>query len=435
MAIDLVKSEGLLACLEHEVSSSLPTWLQQLQAEQKQAFLEKGLPTRRNEFWKYTDVTYLAKESYVPSSVVETAMFRALAQERRLSDTPTICAVFVNGHFCASLSDLNLLPAGVVLCSLKQAIKQHADLVQKALVQSTLASRYPFVQLNLAMLDDGLFIYIPKNTAVHPVIQCLYLMTGADAVVNTLRNIVIADESSEASLLEEYVAVDAARYLTNVVTDVQLAANAKFQHYKIQDEGEQATHIAQVMVNQLKDSRLKSVNLAVGSRMDREDVQVNLREQGAECSVNGFYALDRDGLHVDNHLQIDHMSTHGVSDMVYKGILNKKSHAVFNGMVYVHPLAQKTQAHQVNHNLLLSKEAAIDTKPEFEIYADDVKCMHGDTVGQLDNEALFYLQSRGIAREEGLRLLAQAFSSEVIDKVDVVAVAERMRKLLKEKGL
>jgi Fe-S cluster assembly protein SufD len=177
------------------------------------------------------------------------------------------------------------------------------------------------------------------------------------------------------------------------------------------------------------------VCLASGGRMVREDVQVNLRESGAECSVNGFYVLDQDGQHVDNHAQIDHMATHGTSDMVYKGILNKKSHGVFNGMVYVHPLAQKTKAHQANHNLLLSRDAAIETKPEFEIYADDVKCVHGDTVGQLDTEALFYLRSRGIDKMEAMRLLAQAFSAEVIDRVDVPVIAARMQRILKESGL
>lgn len=407
-------------------------WLQALQKQQNQAFIQRGLPTRREEAWKYTDVTFLAEKKF-RAGLLPKENYAARVNERRLKGTESLLLVFINGNFVANLSDLRLLPKEVMLCNIQQALKVQPALVQKYLTFDTDAQSYPFASLNMALMTDGVFLYVPKNIVLDLPIHLLFLSANQDDFVSSPRNIIVADKSSQVTVLEEYSCLASKMYFTNAVTEIHAEDNAQIQYYKIQNEGlRQVTHIAKTSVNQRKDSQVKTVTLSTGGQVARDDLQVSLHEKGAECSVNGFYALHEDGQHRDNHIWIDHIATHGTSDMVYKGILEKKSQSVFNGMVYVHPDAQKTLAHQANHNLMLSADAIVNTKPEFEIYADDVKCAHGDTVGQLDAEALFFLRSRGIEEKAALKILAQAFAAEVLERVTNPAIAQHMQKVLDE---
>jgi Fe-S cluster assembly protein SufD len=332
-----------------------------------------------------------------------------------------------------SLSDLQLLPEGVILCSFKQALQQHAELVKAHFTTNLNLASHPFASLNAALVSDGVFLYLPKNTIVEAAIQIVYLNTEDNHFMTCPRNMIIAGENSEVMLLEEHVAHHAEKYFTNVVTDIHAEAGAKVQYHKIQDDSPRATHIAQLFINQSRDSMVTAHSLLVGSRMGREDVFVSLNASGAESNVNGFYCLTHDGQHIDNHIHIDHVAAHGTSNMIYKGVLDKKSRAVFNGKIYVHKDAQKTQSYQANHNLLLSADAEVDTKPEFEIYADDVKCAHGDTVGQLDQDALFYLRSRGIEHTLAMKLLTYAFAADVMNAIAHPQIKQRMIELLNEK--
>jgi Fe-S cluster assembly protein SufD len=421
----------LATCIDAQQAEQ--PWLRELQAVQGQAFLERGIPSRREEFWKYTDVSFLGKRNFnLASQKINPEEFAEFADLQRIKNSANIFIVLVNGNFVEKLSDTRHLPHEVKLCSMSEALKNQVDLIRPYLSDMANVDRHPFLSLNLALMHDGVFLYIPKNMSVPVPIHLLYINTENNSVTNP-RNLIIADENSEATLLEDYSTPHTANYFTNVVTTIHTASHARINYHKIQDESSEATHIADTFINQKKSSTVKYTALATGSRLARENIFVALNETGAECSVNGFYNLNHDNQHIDNHIQIDHAAPHGTSDMMYKGILDKNSHGVFNGKIYVHPGAQKTLSRQANHNLLLSADAAIDTKPEFEIYADDVKCSHGDTVGQLQTESLFYLRSRGIDRHTALKLLAYAFAADVMKRINNPAIAQRMNKLLNEK--
>ncbi|MDR3478206.1 MAG: Fe-S cluster assembly protein SufD [Gammaproteobacteria bacterium] len=417
-------------CLTEQ--SAEQDWLRAFQKQQGAAFLTRGFPSRREELWKYTDVSYLEKQALTKARFDQAETLPAIVKKHRLKNTDSLSVVFVNGHFAPLLSDLGLLPATAILCSLQEALTAHAELVKSYLMMPVNLERHPFSYLNTALLSDGLFLQVPKNIQIKAPIHVLYLNVNANQAVACPRNLIIAEEGSNVTLLEEHVSAGAEQYFSNIQTDIHTSPNAEVNYYKIQNEGLQTTHIAQTFIHQQQDSRVKMVSLEVGAHLARDDVYVNLNERGAECSINGFYALNHDDQHIDNHIQIDHVAPHGTSLMMYKGILDKKTHAVFNGKIFVHAGAQKTQSNQANHNLLLSNSAQVDTKPEFEIYADDVKCAHGDTVGQLDTESLFYLRSRGIEKDAALKLLTRAFADDVMSRITHTAIAQYMTELLSE---
>ncbi len=408
-------------------------WLRELQQTLAQDFLQRGIPSRREEEWKYTDMSFLAKECFTKSSTLRSVVSPAIVAGHRLKNIESIFIVLVNGHFVESLSDMRLLPDSVTLCSMKQALQHHAELVKAHLTRNLNLQKHPFASLNAAMLAEGVFLHVPKKTVIAAPIHILYLHGEENNIVTCPRNMIIADEHAQVTLLEEHSAYGAVTYFTNVVTDIHAEAGAKVHYHKIQNDAAKATHIAQIFVNQQQDSLVETHSLALGSKLGREDVFVNIKARGAHSNINGFYCLTQDDQHIDNHVHVDHAASHGTSNMVYKGVLDKKSRAVFNGKIYVHKGAQKTQSYQANHNLLLSTQAEVDTKPEFEIYADDVKCAHGDTVGQLDMDSLFYLRSRGIEKQAAMKLLTYAFAADVMNKMTHTQIKQRMTILLNEK--
>jgi Fe-S cluster assembly protein SufD len=407
-------------------------WLHDLQKAELNAFIAAGLPTRKDERWKYTDMSFLEKKAFTRSAVIHTSKVETITSIKRLQKSESIFIVLINGHFSAKLSKTGHVPAGVVLCSIRKALETHPDLVKKHLMKE--GKPYSsFASLNMALMTDGVFLYIPKNLSIDLPVHFLYLNAHQNHFVSSPRNIIIAEANSHAVILEEHHAQEAENYFSNIVTDIHAQENAQIYYHKIQAEDFQSTHISQIYVQQQKDSVVKLCVLAVGGNVAREDVYVHLTEPGAQSSVNGFYVLNTDEQHLDNHIQIDHIAPHGSSEMMYKGVLDKKTHAVFNGKILVHPEAQKTHSHQANHNLILSPHASVDTKPELEIYADDVKCSHGDTVGQLDVESLFYLRSRGLDKHTALKLLTYAFAAEVMDRINHPEIKQRMIDLLNEK--
>jgi Fe-S cluster assembly protein SufD len=402
-----------------------------LQQEKWQAFLQQEIPSRHDEKWKYTDVTFLKTQNFKDASYQYDQDIVEKVAAERLENTDSILVVFINGFFSPQLSTHHTLPEGVIIGNIQQALVTHAAMLT-ACWEQTATTANPFASLNMALMGDGLFLYVPPHTTISVPIHVLYLQAKQSQARIFPRNLIIASENSQVTLLEEYGSFEAQHYFTNAVTDIFAGVNAKVYYHKIQNEDLQATHIAQVSITQQQDSVVKTCGLSLGSRLARENWLVALEARGAENSVNGFYCLHQDGQHIDNYLHIDHIAPQGRSDMLYKGVVNKKSRAVFNGKILVHQEAQKTVAYQANHTLLLATDAEVNAKPELEIYADDVKCVHGNTVGQLDTEALFYLRSRGIEKNMALKLLTHAFAAEVMERVMHPAICQRMAEKINE---
>ena len=285
---------------------------------------------------------------------------------------------FVNGRFSNELSDLSFLPNEVVFRA------------------------------------DEFFLHIPKNCHVPEPIHLLYLNTQNSSI----SNLILADENSHVMLIEEHTSNTTDHYEITVNTKIEAEKNARVNYYKIQTDSLAATHTAHLLVQQKQDSTVTTFFVDQGGQTTQENTKIHLNERGAACQLNGLYRLNHNDQSVTNHIHVDHAAAHGTSSMIYKGILDKKSRALFHGKVHVKPDAQQINAHQANHNLLLSADAEVSAKPELEIYADDVKCTHGATVGQLDAEALFYLRSRGIEKESAEKLLIQAFAAEMLDKIE-----------------
>jgi Fe-S cluster assembly protein SufD len=391
-----------------------------------QAFLKNKLPTRREERWKYTDLSFLTDQSFSLAPRIGANSLQKVIGQHRLN-SENILLVVVNGYFMPTLSDLAKLPAGVVVCDRKEALQKHAALCQTPMLETSL---YPFAELNAAMSEDGLFLYVPEQCQVSLPIHLLNIATGEEEFIANPYYQIVLGKNSSLVMAEEHIALLDQAYFMNRVTTVQLQAGAKLEHNKIQQEGRQAMHMAHTFIYQQQNSHATFTNFSFGSAFARDELVVKLNGTGAECHTGGFYYVCADNQYIDHHVDIDHVAPRTNSDMLYKGILDKKSKAVFNGRLHVSKNAQKILAYQANHNLLLSKEAEVYSKPELEIYADDVKCKHGASTGQINQEAIFYLRSRGISQAEAVGMLLQGFSDDVFKRVSQPCIVERVREAL-----
>ncbi|WP_086481007.1 Fe-S cluster assembly protein SufD [Oceanospirillum sanctuarii] len=395
-----------------------PGWLTDLRQGAVEQFAVLGLPHARLENWKYTDVKALAKRSF---TLPKAADAEALANEKSLG-LNAIRLVFVDGVFSESASTLGNLPAGVQVLPLAK----NANAAKPVLGQVAAANFSGFTALNLAAFQDGVLIDLAANAVLEQPVYLQFVATEQENPVLVQPRILIkAGTHAQATIVEHYAGSEESANLTNVVTEVDLADGANITHYKLQQESTKQYHIASLHVEQKRDSRFTSHNVCLGGKLARQDIQVELSGEGAEVNLNGLY-LGNGRQHLDNHTLVNHNAPHTNSNEDYKGILNDRSRGVFNGRAVVHKDAQKIEAHQSNANLLLSDKAEIDTKPELEIYADDVKCSHGSTTGQLDENALFALRSRGIGEEMARGLLTLAFANEVIDRIEISAVHDRI---------
>ena len=402
-------------------------WLARLRRAALDRFAERGLPGPRDEDWKYTSVAAIAKRPFaIPVSAgvvdVDTAAFA-------LAGVASHRLVFVDGRYAPSLSQIGRLPAGVTLENLAQTLERAPDALEPVLGDD----RYQtvFGALNAAFMADGVDLRLPRGTVVSEPIQALFVCTAPDAAIHP-RNIVVAGEGARATLIEHYVGVDAAAGLTNAITQLFVAADASVAHDKVQQEPARALHVGGIHAAQSRGSRLESHSIALGAALARNDITTSFDAEGCEAELNGLF-LVRGRQHVDHHTRIDHAEPHGTSREYYKGIVDDAARGVFNGKVIVHPGAQKTNAQLSNHNLLLSKSAEVDTKPELSIDADDVKCTHGATVGQLDDTAMFDLRSRGIDEAMARALLTYAFAHDVIERVRVAPLRAMLERVLVER--
>ena len=404
-----------------------PAWLIALRQEAFARFQELGFPNRHHEEWRFTPVTPITEAIFEIAQ--EASDFKAV--ENAL---PKLGAgsrlVFVNGIYSAELSHVTALPKGVVVTTLTEALQAFPEQIESALGQFAITAKQAFVALNTAFLQEGAVILLPRNVVVKDPIHLLYVtVAGETATVSYPRTLVVAKENSQATLTESYVGVGTGTTFTNAVTEIVLAENAVIDHYKLQQETSSAYHIALMQIALARSSNFSSHNIAIGGSLVRNEANAVLGGEGIECTLNGLYLADDRQL-IDNHTAIDHAMPHCNSHELYKGILNGNGRGVFNGKIFVREDAQKTDAKQTNQTLLLSREAQINTKPQLEIFADDVRCTHGATVGQLNAEALFYLRSRGIGEEEARSLLIYAFASDVIDRVQIPALRDHIHRLL-----
>jgi Fe-S cluster assembly protein SufD len=410
-------------------------WLSRMRESAMTRFEQLGFPTTREEEWKYTNTQPVARTQFEPvfkDSQTAPKVDAEQLESLLYKEAGKYQLVFVNGIYRPELSPFTEVAASSDLFAidLAEALQEGGEGTEVARAQLARTADYnesAFAALNTAFLTSGAFISIPKNKRVESPIHLLFLTDSrALKTVSFPRVLIVGEEGSEATIIESYAALhDDAVYLTDAVVEIVLAANARLEYYKVQDEGPRSFHIATTKASLGRNSSFDATTITMGAALSRHDIAVTFDEEGAECWVDGLYIVGT-GQHADTHSVIDHRRAHCTSHQLYKGILDGKSRAVFNGKVFVREGAQKTDATQTNRNLLLSDEARVDTKPQLEIFADDVKCAHGATVGQLEEEELFYLISRGLHPELARNLLTYGFAEEVISKINIESIKTQL---------
>ncbi|HEY3302845.1 MAG TPA: Fe-S cluster assembly protein SufD [Candidatus Binatia bacterium] len=392
-------------------------------------FAALGFPTTRDEEWKYTSVAPIVKIPFAPGG--ENGVGGKQIDE--LGEAADNRLVFVNGHFSVKLSRLGKLPSGVVASSLAAAMSDCREKVEPHWARHADYQDHSFVALNTALMDDGALLFVPERAVVLAPIHFLFISTAADeATANHPRSLIVLEKGSQATVLESYLSFDRTVYFSNAVTEIAVGEGAALDHYKVQLESEKAFHVATHQAQLDRAANFTSHSIALGGALARNDVNAALDGEGGDCTLNGLY-LTYAQQHIDNHTRIDHVKPQCASRELYKGIMGGKSRGVFNGKIYVHKTAEKTDARQTNKNLLLSEEAWIDTKPQLEIYNNDVKCSHGSTIGQLDEDALFYLRARGIDPKAAIGLLTRGFAADITGRIKSAPIARWIEKLLTEK--
>jgi Fe-S cluster assembly protein SufD len=395
-------------------SSREPGWIAGIRRAGMERFRETGFPTVREDAWKYTNVAPFTKVPYQLPSGDRTSFARPLP----LPAAAGVQIVFVNGRYAPELSSVGLLTGGLEVASLAEAIASRPEAVEPHLAKIVREGN-AFAQLNSAFLEDGVFVRIPAGTTLSDPIHLVFLSEPAfGPTVSHPRNLVIAEAGSQASVVETFLGTAGEPYFTNAVTEIVLGDGAVLDFSKLEREGDAAFHVATTAVTLGRNSNFTSHSISIGGALARNDLNVRLDAEGADCTLNGLFLGNGTQL-LDNHTLIDHAMPHGTSRELYKGILDGKSRGIFHGKIIVRPDAQKTDAMQTNKNLLLSRESLVNSEPALEIFADDVKCRHGSTIGQLDAAAMFYLRSRGIGEDEARSLLVYAFASDVASRIRV----------------
>jgi Fe-S cluster assembly protein SufD len=413
-----------------EAEPQPPAWLWPLRKAGRARFAELGFPTVHDEDWRFTNIAPLARWPLRPAMDSADEAAKAALEKYIFAHLPGPRLVFVNGHFHSALSSVGKLPGGARIASLADALATDSAFIEQQLGRLALPDDNSFAALNQAFFRDGGFVHIPAKQTVGEPIQLIFVSTAShNGDTIQPRNLIIAGDGSKATVIESYLAADAAAYFTNAVTEIVAADNAVVEHVKFQDESPEAFHLATIAGTLGRTSSVNVHSFALGAKLSRNNIRAKLAGEGLECILNGLY-LTRGEQLADHHMIVEHAQPNCASHEYFNGILDDKSKGVFHGRIYVHPLAQKTDAKQTNKNLLLSDDATADTKPQLEIYADDVKCTHGATVGQLNNEAIFYLRSRGLGKDTARRMLIHAFAGEIIARVKHDAVREQLDKVI-----
>lgn len=414
-----------------ENETKQPSWVFPLRKAGIARFAELGFPTINDEDWRFTNVSPIAKLPFQP--VFETSrdgLTRDSLSNFTFSSLPGARLVFVNGHYVDDLSSPGQTQPGVKISSLAAALSTEPTLLEKHLARYAISQDNAFTSLNTAYFQDGAFIHVSAGKIVESPIHLLFISSGRETgATSSPRNLIIAEKAAQVTVLESYVSLGDAAYFTNAVTEIVGGEGAVIEHCKFQDESASAFHIAAIHAQLARDCNLAAHSIATGARLSRNNIRTSLAGEGVNVVLNGLYSTKLDQL-ADHHMVVDHAQPHCKSHEYYNGILDGRSKGVFHGRILVRQIAQKTDAKQTNKNLLLSEDATVDTKPQLEIYADDVKCTHGATIGQLNDESIFYLRARGLGKETARRMLIHAFAGEIIERIRYTPLREEMDKLI-----
>lgn len=423
-----VYAEAFRAFAEARAAEGEPAWVAGLRESEFARFESRGFPTTGEEEWKYTNVAPLARTGFHPAAPSSTTALTAEMVESFIyEEARKSRLVFVNGLYAPQFSSLEALPSGVVVAEINAALASESGAeLRERLGSLVTAGDNPFTSLNTALFGAGAFLNIPAGLNAQTPVQLLFLTDDSGkGSLATPRIIVVAGRESRIDLIESYASLTTGEYLTNAVVEVFVGDAACVVHHKVQDEGEAGYHIATTLAEVGRDAVYDLTTITLGAKLSRHDIGVRLGRENSTCHVDGLY-ITGDAQHADTHSLIEHLVPHCASRQNYKGILDGKSRAVFNGKVFVHEGARGTDAQQSNKNLLLSREARVDTKPQLEIFNDDVKCAHGATVGQLEEEELFYLLSRGLNPALARNLLTYGFAEEIVEKIGFESIRRQL---------
>lgn len=428
-----LEAYGELTALRQERE---PVWLRQLREDAWHRFHAAGFPTTHDEDWRFTNLSALAKTPFqraadhVVVSAREIAKFCVVGSACRL--------VFVNGRFVPELSAMSALPTGLDVRSLAKALDggakdAAAEGIEQHLGRYAAVRRDSFAALNTALWEDGAYLRIHRGAVIEQPIHLLYVSAGAGAEVMTHpRTLIVAEPTSHAAVIEDYVSIGDEAAFSNAVTELVAGQDAVVAHYLVERENLAAFNVSTLRVEQARGANVSSHSILLGGGLVRNNVHPVLAGEGAECLINGLF-VGAGHQHLDNYMMVEHAQPQCSSRQFYNGILSDSARGVFHGRIIVHKDAQKTDAKQTNRNLLLSDNARIDTKPQLEIHADDVKCTHGATIGQIEDEQLFYLRTRGIGETSARNLLLYAFAAECLDRMNESSAREFVEGLIRER--
>jgi Fe-S cluster assembly protein SufD len=418
--------------LENNLDGIRETPLHGIRKDAISKFSKLDFPTQKNEAWKYTSVKPILQNNYklsheasaIPDDLLKGFMFEGMTE---------YLLVFANGYFVKELSHINAGHPDLIVGSLGKAFTEYPEIVVRHLAKYARYEDEVFSALNTAFAKDGAFIFVPDNVILeHPIHLLNISDAGETSFHSHPRNLVIVGKQSEVQIVESYHHLSEINYFNNSVTEIFVDEDAKVRHIKIQDESEKSYHISTRQIAQERNSSYTSVNIDLGGAIVRNNLNVLLNDENCETHLNGF-CMGHGKQHIDNSTLMDHAKPHCNSNELYKSILDEKAKGVFNGKVWVRQVAQKTNAFQSNKTLLLTDEASMNSKPQLEIFADDVKCSHGATIGQLDEEALFYLRSRGISEAKANSMLRFAFAADVLDTIQIQSVRRKLNKMISKK--
>ena len=417
---------------EKRLNGGKESFIHQKRKDALSNFSRLEFPTIKDEEWKYTSIAPLLKYNFVPSYEKKN-ISKDFIKSLLFDEMEHSLIVFINGRYSSEHTDLLNLPKGVIVGSFAEEIKKKNDVLLKHFGKYADSNNQIFTALSTAYTDDGAFIYVPSGKIVEEPIHIIFITdSGNEKILTQPRNLFIAEKNSQVTIIEHYFGNDGEIYFTNSVTEIVAEENAIVDHIKLQEESKKAFHIARMEVDQERSSNFSSHLISTGADLTRNDFNAKFNDEGGECTLNGLYMIDGTQL-FDAHTLMDHAKPHCNSHEHYKGILDDKSRGVFNGKIIVRQDAQKTNAFQENNSILLSDEALVNTKPQLEIFADDVKCSHGATIGQMDDDAKFYLKSRGIGEEASNSILLHAFASDVITSIKIESIRNYIEKIISDK--
>jgi Fe-S cluster assembly protein SufD len=400
---------------ERLAAGNEPTWLRKLREDAFARFCEAGFPTVHDEDWRFTNVAAIAKTPFRLAPYLA-PLSPAELQPWRIEEA-ACQVVFVNGRFAPELSEIAGLPQGVQVTSLAKQIRENPGALEPHLGRYLDIDRDAFCALNTAFMEDGAYLYVAKGAVLEAPVHLLFISTAnGEPHMSHPRNLIVAEEDSQATIIEDYVSLGGGAVFCNPITELVAGDHAVVSHYLIERENTEAFNTSTLRIQQGRSANVASHSVLLGGALVRNNVHPVLAGEGGECLINGLF-VGTGHQHLDNYMRVEHANPHCGSRQFYNGILDGHAHGVFHGRIIVHKDAQKTDAKQTNRNLLLSDDAQIDTKPQLEIYADDVKCTHGATIGQIEEDALFYLRSRGIDEVSARNLLLFAFASECLDRM------------------